>query len=376
MGDGWMSLLSDGQKIRDDYEVERFLGQGAFAEVYRVRHRYLGRRAMKVFKRIGTLQETKAMLGEALMLSKFEHPNIVRVFDASTVHTSAGMCGYFTMDYVAGGNLHNFWASYRDRFVPVDVTVNILHQICAGIAVAHAEKPPIIHRDITPMNILVGYEYDGLRIRVSDFGLAKRANPLTGFVSTKGNLAFKAPEALQNLKSDSAASDVWAIGTIAYLLLTDLLPWEDAGGPSSFFGTAHHTPPRPPHTLNYEVDEELEQIVLRTLDPEPKRRTPNAGALAGELAGWLARRKRSRTAKEAKVATVVPHETSKTALGELSSGHGSQARELADRALTLSRQASLLGEAADLMEEAMTNSPELRNEYEHKLRLWRKGIVG
>jgi eukaryotic-like serine/threonine-protein kinase len=367
-----MSLLSDGQNIRD-YEVERFLGQGAFAEVYRVRHKYLGRRAMKVFKHIGTLEETNSLLGEAIMLSKLEHPNIVRVFDASTVQTSAGISGFFTMDYVAGGNLHDFWAGYRHRFVPVDVTANIVHQICSGIAIAHAESPPIIHRDITPMNILVGYQFDGLRIRVSDFGLAKRANPLTGLVSAKGNLAFKAPEALQDQRADSVASDVWAIGTIAYLLLTDTLPWEDAGGPSSFFGTAYRTPPRPPRSLNFEVDEELERIVLRTLEPQPKKRTPNAVTLADELARWMAGRKHRRKAKETLAA---PHHTSKTALGARSSDHEREARELAGRALNLARQANTLAEAADMMEEAITKSPELRAEYEHKLRLWRKGIVG
>ena len=60
-----MPLLSDGQLIRGTYEVERFLGEGAFAEVYRVRHRFLGRQAMKVFKRSGmTLPEIEEMLGD------------------------------------------------------------------------------------------------------------------------------------------------------------------------------------------------------------------------------------------------------------------------------------------------------------------------
>ena len=62
-----MPLLEEGQLIRDTYEVERFLGQGAFAEVYRVKHRFLGRQAMKVFKRVGmSLDEIHEMLGEAI----------------------------------------------------------------------------------------------------------------------------------------------------------------------------------------------------------------------------------------------------------------------------------------------------------------------
>src|SRR6187399_622992 len=108
-----MGLLELGQIIRETYEVERFLGEGAFAEVYRVRHRFLGRQAMKVFKRVGmSVDEINDMLGEAILLSRIGHPNIVRVFDANIVESPRGMCGYFTMENVPGGSLEKFWHSY------------------------------------------------------------------------------------------------------------------------------------------------------------------------------------------------------------------------------------------------------------------------
>ena len=77
-----MALLEDGQSLRDVYEVERYLGEGAFAEVYRVKHRFLGRQAMKLFKLPGlTLSELEQMLGvEAVLLLKLNHPNIIRTF--------------------------------------------------------------------------------------------------------------------------------------------------------------------------------------------------------------------------------------------------------------------------------------------------------
>lgn len=100
-----MRLLNEGETIRDTYEVERFLGEGAFAEVYRVKHRYLGRQAMKVFKRVGmSLEEIQDVLGEAILLTKIGHPNIVRVFDANVHTTQRGTCGYFTMEHVPGGS--------------------------------------------------------------------------------------------------------------------------------------------------------------------------------------------------------------------------------------------------------------------------------
>lgn len=364
-----MRLLDDGQPIRDNYEVERFLGEGAFAEVYRVRHRFLGRQSLKVFKRTGTMEETEEMLGEAILLSQIGHPNIIRVFDADIVTTTRGQHGFFTMEYVAGGNLQSFWVSHRDRFVPVEVAVRILRQIAEGLGVAHSARPPIIHRDITPQNILVGYDADGLRARISDFGLAKRLDPLIMLASTKGTLAFKAPEALIG-RGDSPASDVWAIGTIAYLLLTDTLPYED-NGPTSFFGTQHRIPPRRPHQFNPDVDEDLDQIVLNALDPDPVTRTPNATALAADLMNWQTEHGR----KLAKQAVELPQQTSKSVLGRHSAADEDEAKRLAAQALSLGRQAATLPEAADAMDEAFNKWTDLRAEHEWRLRLWRKGVV-
>jgi serine/threonine protein kinase len=141
-----MGILSEGQNIRDTYEVERFLGEGAFAEVFRVRHRFLGRQAMKVFKAAGmTLSDIEDMLGEAIMLSKIGHPNIVRVFDANTVDTPKGLYGYFTMENVPGGSLEKFWQSHGTTFVPVETAVDLMKQVCRGLSVAHREQPPIVH---------------------------------------------------------------------------------------------------------------------------------------------------------------------------------------------------------------------------------------
>ena len=279
-----MRLLTEGRRIGDTYEVERYLGQGAYSEVYRVRHRFLGRQAMKVLKRIGTLAETRRMLGEAVLLSKIGHPNIVRVFDAGTVETPAGDRGFFTMEYVAAGNLDDFRRSHSDGLVPVGDAVEILVQLCAGLAVAHQADPPIVHRDVTPWNVLVGYDQGRLRVRVGDFGLARRVDAGTGMTSSEGTLAFMAPEALRYGQGASPAGDVYAVGTVAYLLLTDLLPYQDV--PLTVFGAQHREPPISPHDLNRHVDDELARIVLRALEPDLPRRQADAAELGRELAAW------------------------------------------------------------------------------------------
>ena len=117
-----MHLLQEEQTINRRWLVERFLGEGAFAEVYRVRHKIFGRQAMKVFKRIGMkLEEVEEILQEPILLAGINHPNIIRVYDADTTETSQGICCFFTMEYVAGGTLDRFWKSFGDKFIPIPI---------------------------------------------------------------------------------------------------------------------------------------------------------------------------------------------------------------------------------------------------------------
>lgn len=364
-------LLHEGHEIHGGkYVVERFLGEGAFAEVYRVRHAYLGRQALKVFRGAGmTRSETENLLGEAILLSQFGHPNVVRVFDADTIELAQGPCGYFTMEYVAGGTLAWFWRSHDKRFVPVDTVVDIIAQVCRGLAVAHDKSPPIVHRDIKPQNILVGYDASGLRVRVSDFGLAKQVNPLSLMASARGTVAFKAPETFVDPDADSCAGDVWALGTVAYLLLTDHLPHEDLTERELAAGAARDRPILVPSRLNLDVDAELERIVLTALAPRSGDRYPTAAAMLDDLVTWS-------TATRSTGKVLAPALTSKVSITTGASSFDEAAAEkMVERALVLAKQAADLSEAADLMEEAFNKWPGLRDRYAGRVRLWRRGIV-
>lgn len=366
-----MSLLAVDQPILGGtYVVERLVGSGAFAEVYRVNHRFLGRQAMKVFRGAGaTSDDIEKMLGEAIMLSKLGHPNIVQVFDANTFDSPHGARGFFTMEYVAGGNLEQFWLSHDQRFVPIETTVEILTQVCRGLSVAHGEVPPIAHRDIKPQNILVGYDANGLRVRVSDFGLATKVDPETLMATAKGSVAFKAPETFANRRSDSCAGDVWAIGTTAYLLLTDHLPYEGLIELDLVKGKAFRKPVLKPSRLNIDVDPDLEAIVLKALALNPADRYPTAAEMLDDLVAW------STTARSTGK-TLAPARTSKERIGAPTSRpSGDDVKAMVAEALRLGSQAATLGDAADLMEEAFNKDPALRDEYAGQVRLWRNGIV-
>jgi serine/threonine-protein kinase len=365
-----MGLLQEGQRIRNTYEVERFLGEGAFAEVYRVRHRFLGRQAMKVFKRIGmTFQETEEMLSEAILLSRIGHPNIVRVFDADTLDTPEGMHGYFTMENVSGGSLDKFWRSHGSKLVPLETTVDIMRQVSRGLTRAHREQPPIIHRDIKPQNILVGYDLEGLRVRVSDFGLAKNVNPLTLMATAAGTLPFKPPEAFRGTKEDSCAGDVWGLGATMYLLLTDNLPVEldpDLGWRNT---KAFEKDILPPSKLNPDVGPALDAVVMRCLARSASERYQDAGELAAALERWTPESFSPPEAKKSLNST-----QQKSVLGEASPSNQEEAESMARRALEMASQQGQLEEAADLMEEAFNKASGLRKKYENRLRLWRRGV--
>jgi len=366
-----MPILQEGQIISSTYEVERFLGEGAFAEVYRVRHKFFGRQAMKVFKRLGmTSEEIEETMGEAILLSRIKHPNIVQVFDANTFDTPKGICGYFTMENVSGGSLHQFWRSHGGSLVPVETTIEIMRQVCRGLDVAHNEKPPIIHRDIKPQNILVGYEANGLRARVSDFGLAKKVNPLTLLATAAGTLAFKPPETFAKAKADSCAADVWALGVTLYLLLTDQLPYEidpDLGWSNK---AAFEKKYDPPSNWNVEVDPKLEKIVLRCMETEQERRYQTAGELLEALEGW----RKPTTKQESSHKSMPSSAMTKSVLGAHSPINHKEAQKMAGEAIKKAREEGRLFEAADLMEEAFNKSPSLRERYANQVRLWRCGI--
>ena len=365
-----MTLLNDGEIIKDTYEIERFLGEGAFAEVYRVKHRFPGRQAMKVFKRTGiTVGEIEKMLGEAIMLSRIGHPNIVRVFDANVFDSVKGLQGYFTMENVSGGSLEKFWHSHGTRLVPIETTIDLIKQVCRGLSVAHRHTPPIIHRDIKPQNILVGYETDGLRARISDFGLAKSVNPLTLLATAAGTPAFKPPEAFTASKGDSCSADIWAIGTTLYLLLTDKLPFKM---PSEFgWGNcaAIEDEFESPSLTNVDSNKALDEIVKKTLSFDPRNRYQNATELLDALEEWKPGHP-SPTKKESR------NETgwSKTALGHGPSSPDQERAESIVRQALLLKEDGRLSEAADAMEEAFNKSPGLRNRYNNMVKLWRCGI--
>jgi serine/threonine-protein kinase len=204
-------------------------------------------------------------------------------------------------------------------------------------------------------------------VRVSDFGLAKHANPLTLLVSAKGTLSFKPPESFQN--QDSTAADVWAIGTTLYLLLTDTLPYPELDERDISDAGRFVRPLRPASVYNMSVDAALDAILSRCLAARAADRYHNASALLEDLSRW--------NPELPSTISCTPSHTgmhSKGIFGQRPSSDATAARKMIEDAFVASQDPGSLMSAADLLEEAINKAPELREQYENRLKLWRRGI--
>ncbi|HVE87439.1 MAG TPA: protein kinase [Myxococcales bacterium] len=221
---------------------------------------------------------------EARILSMLDHPNVVRMFD------SGAMDGlpYIAMEYIEG---HDVRAAIiaehrRGRRIPLGQVLAIVAGAAAGLDYAHERKDPsgrpldIIHRDISPHNLLV--TYDGL-VKVVDFGIAKAQGRLNETRQTmlKGKLPYMAPEQAGGGAIDRRA-DVYALGAVLFELTTGRRPYRGKND-LQLLNAILYTPVPQPSTLVAEYPPELERIVLRALARSSSERYGRAEEVRQEL---------------------------------------------------------------------------------------------
>lgn len=216
-----------GTIIRGTYEVLNFLGAGAYGDVYRVRHRFLGEQAMKLVEVGPDAPPVEELLNEARVLASLSHPHVVRLFDADVYDADGGELPFITMEYLAGGTLGSL-TTRRVRFDVVDA-LDSAAQMLAALEAAHSLIPPVLHRDVTPGNVLVASEHP-LVLKLSDFGLAAHVHPETRLLRAAGTIRYQPPEAAWGFATE--ASDLYAVALILYELLTAVpaFPMPDARG--------------------------------------------------------------------------------------------------------------------------------------------------
>ncbi len=215
-------LLTTGVEV-DRYRVEEIVTDAGHAEVYRVRHVWLGTpHAMKLLNLANNAVIREALLTEGRTMASLGHPNLVRVTDALVVHGLPALI----MDWVDGPSLAD-WLGTRRGPVPVDAALRVFDGILAGLH--HAHRAGVVHRDLKPENVMLARTPEGLVPRITDFGMAKvYGQPgLSMMYSSFGTPEYMAPEQIVSPASVDDRADLWGLGCILYELLTGELAFDE-----------------------------------------------------------------------------------------------------------------------------------------------------
>jgi serine/threonine-protein kinase len=263
------------------YEVLGAIGHGGMGVVYKARHKMLGRLvALKVLAAAahGGPELAERFRREVQTVARLEHPNIVPMYEAG----ERGGVPFYAMQYVEGRSLA---VALRDGPLPPRAAAACLEQVAR--AMHHAHERGVVHRDLKPSNILLDAEG---RPHIADFGLAKRLDgggDLTRSGTIMGTVSYMPPEqAAGRTREVGPLSDVYALGTILYQMLTGRPPFRG----ETLMDTVRQVTsdePVPPAHLNSGVPRDLQVICLKCLEKEPARRYPSAAALADDLRRFL-----------------------------------------------------------------------------------------
>jgi serine/threonine-protein kinase len=211
-------------------------------------------------------------LNEARLAARLSHSNIVQVFDVGV----AGGQYYSVMEYVAGADLRKLLRISRHlaRRFPVDVACTVAMEICEALTAAHTatddagHPSPIIHRDVSPDNILVSNEG---AVKLTDFGVARLGKSETTDPGRRhGKMPYMPPEIFHDGSFRDARCDVYSLGVV----LEEMLSGHDPGAA----GVPPEPPPRPAT---------LEKIVAGARSRSPGNRTASAAQLRDQLDAFL-----------------------------------------------------------------------------------------
>ena len=194
-------------------------------------------------------------------MAKLNHPNIVSVFDFGT--TTEGHL-YFVMEFVEGTTLHHL---IKTTGLKPTHALELIVNVCEALQYAHGEG--VVHRDIKPANVLVDTKG---RVKVADFGLARMDSPtseqwgqtMTGMVL--GTPDYMAPEQKTGSRVDHRA-DIYSLGVMLYEMLCGQIPQGIFDPPSQ----------------RVQVDDRIDQVVIRAMQQEPDRRYANTGEMKSDV---------------------------------------------------------------------------------------------
>lgn len=275
------------------YLLER-VNVGGMAEIFRAKAFGVEgfERLLAVKKILPSIAEDESFINmfidEAKIAGQLNHPNIAQIFDLGKVDDSY----FIALEFISGKDLKTSFERARRQGEKVSIPriCYIISKICEGLGYAHDKKDSqgnslhIVHRDVSPQNILVSYEGE---VKVIDFGIAKAQGKTsqTQVGVLKGKFSYMSPEQVRGLHVDHR-SDIFSLGIVMYELLT----LERVFLGESDFDTLEKirkVEMSPPSLYNLDIPPELEEIVLKTLSRNPEERYQTAHDLAEALERFM-----------------------------------------------------------------------------------------
>lgn len=282
------------------YQLLHQLGAGGMAEIFVARQ--LGPagfdRRVAIKRILPHLARERAFLdmflAEARLAARLSHPNIVQIHE---LIEGDGQY-YIVMEYVQGRDLASLLAGTRrsGKAIPVEIALRVVASVCAGLEAAHTARDDagmplgIVHRDVSPQNILLGA--DG-SVKLADFGVARAAGrlDLTRPGVIKGKLPYLPPEVLAGQQEPDARTDIFAAGIVLFECLAGYHPFR-RGSDYQTYQAILAQPIPPISAVRGDVPERVERILARALAREPHHRYATAREMLIDLEEVIAELRR------------------------------------------------------------------------------------
>ena len=282
----------------DAYRIDREIGRGGMGSVFLAKKAegdFEGQFALKIIRRgMDTEEVIQRFRAERRILTRLEHPNIARILDGGTTDDGRP---YFVMEHVEGRPIDEYC---NGEGLSIPARLELFLDVCSAVHFAHQNL--IVHRDLKPANILVTRA--GVP-KLLDFGIAKildpdKTEPALTVLGRPMTPQYASPEQLLG-KQVTTVSDVYALGVLLYLLLTERSPYgmpppegedlkravceEDPRRPSETViqAPAGKGPQGDPRLLRRQLSGDLDNIVLKAMQKEPQRRYASAEQLAADI---------------------------------------------------------------------------------------------
>lgn len=270
-----------------EYEVLSLLGKGGMGKVYKARHIYLDEeRAIKVIHRSFWKQDelresVDRFIHEARVLTKLRHPNLVLLHDFGTLEENTF---FMVMEYINGESALS--RLRRLERIPIDESLRIIREAALGLHCAHQQG--IVHRDISPDNLLIVKQSDSREVtKVIDFGIAKTlfGKTLTKVGLFMGKPQYSSPEQLTEGEDVDHRADIYSLGATLYHMVTGALPFEGKNLIEVIRKVVKGPPPPPSsHFPSGHFPKALDRVILKAMLKDPNHRYSSMEQLIVDLA--------------------------------------------------------------------------------------------